>query len=147
MVVEPMIPLQSPCQRPLRAGRPKLGIRRTTVLLLAVSLVAWAACDKVPLTAPTGSTITLHVNPTTVAASGSADVTAVVLESGGTNVQNGTQVSFYTTLGTIEPSQGQTRNGAVTVKFRAGAQTGDAGITAVSGAATLTAAVTITVTS
>jgi len=145
MLDEPMIPLLSSCHRRLWAGGLTRRVRRAAVLLPVVSLLAWAACDKVPLTAPTGSTITLFVNPTSVEAYGSADVTAVVVESGGTYVHNGTQVLFFTSLGTMEPSEAQTRNGSVTVKFRAGSQGGDAVITAVSGAATLAGSATITV--
>jgi hypothetical protein len=140
-----MIPLLSSCHRRSWASVSTLRARRTAVLLLARSLVAWAACEKVPLTAPTGSTITLSVSSTSVAANGSVDVTAIVFESGGTTVQNGTSVWFTTTLGSIEPSQAQTRNGTVTVKFRAGTQTGDAEISAASGAASLSGTVTITV--
>jgi hypothetical protein len=147
MLVDPMIPLLPSCQRRPLADRPMPRVHQTALLLFAVSLVTWAACDKVPLTAPTGSTITLQVSSTSVAVNGSVDVTAIVLESGGVTVHNGTTVWFTTTLGSFEPSQAETHNGTVTVKFRAGTQTGDAQISAVSGAATLSGAVNVTVTS
>jgi hypothetical protein len=120
-----------------------LRVRRAVVLLFVLPLVAWAACDKVPLTAPTGSTMTLQVSSASVAVDGSADVTAVVLESAGTTVHNGTTVWFTTTLGSIEPSQAETTNGTVTVKFRAGAVIGDAEISAISGTATGSRTVTV----
>jgi hypothetical protein len=143
----PMIQPLSSCQRIPPMSRPMLGVRRAAVLFCAVPLIAWTACDKVPLTAPTGSTITLQLSSTSVAVDGSVDVTAIVLESGGTTVHNGTTVWFTTTLGSIEPSHAETHNGTVTVKFRAGTQTGEAEISAVSGGATLSGAVTVTVTS
>ncbi len=92
------------------------------VLLIVASVLTWAACDKAPLTAPTGSTITLFVNPAVILTNGTANVTAVVLESSGTPVQNGTLVSFYSNIGAIDPADAQTFNGRVTVKFRAGLQ-------------------------
>ena len=122
-----------------------LGMRHAAVLLLVMALVPSAGCDKVPLTAPTGSTITLYVNPTLVALNGTAEITAVVLESSGYAVQNGTLVSFATSLGSIDPPDSQTRNGRVTVKFSAGLQAGDAEISASCGAAKLSSAAKITV--
>jgi hypothetical protein len=140
-----MIPSLMSRRRRSRPAVLTIGVRRAAVLLLAVPLVAGIGCDTVPLTAPTGSTITLHVNPASVAANGSADITAVVTESGGTAVQNGTLVSFFSSIGAIQPPQGQTRNGSVTVQFQAGLQTGDAVISATCGAATLAGTATITV--
>jgi PKD repeat protein len=53
----------------------------------------------------------------------------------GTPVQNGTLVSFTTTIGRIEPSEARTHNGQVKVRFIAGGQSGQATITAFSGGA------------
>ena len=53
----------------------------------------------------------------------------------GTPVQNGTLVSFTTTIGRIEPSEARTSNGQVRVKFISGGQSGTATITAFSGGA------------
>jgi Bacterial Ig-like domain (group 1)/PKD domain len=53
----------------------------------------------------------------------------------GTPVQNGTLVSFTTTLGRIEPREARTHNGEVRVKFIANGQSGTAQITAFSGGA------------
>jgi hypothetical protein len=53
----------------------------------------------------------------------------------GTPVQNGTLVSFTTTIGRIEPSEARTTNGQVRVKFIAAGQSGTATITAFSGGA------------
>jgi len=104
-------------------------------LLPVVLAVLAAACDKVPLTAPTESTIQLFATATSVPSTGSTDIVATVTESGGTPVQNGTVVSFTTTLGRIEPSEARTSNGRVTVKFTADGRSGTATITAFSGAA------------
>jgi adhesin/invasin len=50
-------------------------------------------------------------------------------------VQNGTLVSFTTTVGRIEPSEARTHNGQVTVKLIAGGASGTATVTAYSGGA------------
>jgi heat shock protein HslJ len=107
-------------------------------LLVALASLA-ASCDSVPLTAPTQSTIVLFANANNVALHASADITAIVNESGGTPVQNGTVVTFSTTLGTIDPSDARTHNGRVTVKFNAGGLSGTARISAFSGPANATA--------
>jgi large repetitive protein len=61
--------------------------------------------------------------------------TATSTTGAGTPVQNGTVVSFTTTIGRIEPAEARTNNGQVRVRFMAGAQSGTATITAFSGGA------------
>lgn len=100
--------------------------------LLTLPLVM---CDKVPLTAPTGSTVTLTVNTTALPLDGTAQLTAVVVEASGTAPQNGTTVTFTSTLGAIEPREAGTSNGLATATFRAGSTGGTARIGAISGAA------------
>jgi adhesin/invasin len=99
-------------------------------------LVTSAACDKVPLTAPTGAKVTLFSNTTIVPVNGSAEITATVIESGGTAVQNGTVVTFTTTIGTIDPGEARTRDGKVTVRLNAGGRSGRAIVRAFSGGVT-----------
>ena len=53
-------------------------------------LAGIAACDKVPLTAPTESTILLFANGSSVPLTGGVDLIATVTEKPGTPVQNGT---------------------------------------------------------
>jgi len=89
----------------------------------------------VPLLAPSGSTITLTAAATTLPLNGSTDIIAQVLEAGGTPPQDGTLVTFTTTLGSIQPPEAETRGGRVTVKFNAGSQNGTATIVATSGGA------------
>src|SRR5574338_373038 len=87
-----------------------------------------AACDKMPLVAPTGTVITLFANNTVLAVDGSIEITAYAIAGGaqpstgggttggtggtttgagatpgqGTPVHNGTRISFTTTLGRVE---------------------------------------------
>lgn len=131
------------------------GIALVTLLALPFALIS--ACDKVPLLAPTGSVITLLAGTTTVSLNSEITIIATVIENGtapagtgtgtgtgtttttrtgaGTPVQNGTLISFTTTLGRIEPSEARTHNGQVSVRFISGSASGTATITAYSGGA------------
>ena len=114
-----------------RALRPVLAIG----LVLIVSLIT-AACEKTPFTAPTGSSITLTTSTNAIAAGGSATIIAQVLESAGTPPHSGTQVTFTTTLGVIEPSTASTdSSGRATVTFRPNGANGIAIVSASSGGA------------
>jgi hypothetical protein len=133
-----------------------------------IGLLAFSsACDKVPLTAPGGTVITLFATANSVPLNGEIEIIATAIENGttastpttpttpttpgtpttptaptstsstgaGTPVQNGTLITFTTTLGRIEPADARTTNGQVRVRFITGAQSGTATITAFSGGA------------
>ncbi|MBI2834380.1 MAG: Ig-like domain-containing protein, partial [Acidobacteria bacterium] len=119
---------------------------RTACILVVFGVCALsAACDKVSLLAPSGSTITLFATNGVIPVSGTTEIIATILELPGTPVQNGTLVTFTTTLGSIQPHEARTNNGKVTVRFEAGPQSGTAKIGAVSGGAKLTAEIEIKV--
>ena len=131
--------------------------RRSLLALLALPLALVAACDKVPLLAPTGSVITLLAQTSTVSLNSEVVIIATVIENGqaagptgtgsgtgtgtttrtgaGTPVQNGTLITFTTTIGRIEPAEARTHNGQVTVKLITAGTSGNATITAYSGGA------------
>ncbi len=104
------------------------------LLVLLVVCATWA-CEKVPLTSPTGSTISLSTNSNIVPVNGSVEVTATVTESAGTAVQNGTTVIFTSDFGRMDPAEAKTQNGRATVKFVASGQSGTVKVNAYSGAA------------
>jgi len=111
-------------------------LRRTSALVasLAGAALLTVACEKVPLLAPGGSTITLTAAATALPGNGTTDIIAQVIEAGGTPPHSGTLVSFTTSLGTVQPSQQETDvSGKVVVKFVAGGTSGTATITALSG--------------
>jgi hypothetical protein len=108
-------------------------ISRSAFLGTLLAALAASACDKVPLLAPTNTTIRLVSSVGVLPLSGSTDITAVVIESAGTPVQNGTVVTFTSSLGNVEPREARTQNGQVTVRFTAGSQSGTATISAFSG--------------
>src|SRR3954452_14878706 len=88
-------------------------------LVASVSIVA-VGCQKVPLLAPSGSTITLSVATTALPVNGSTQLIAQVIEASGTPPHSGTEVTFTTSLGTIEPSTASTdSSGRVVTTFKA----------------------------
>jgi hypothetical protein len=106
-------------------------IRGTLIVAIALA----AACDRVPLLAPTGSTITLSAGTRVLPSGGSTELTAFVMEQSGTPVHDGTVVRFSTSLGSVSPVEAETRNGAATATFLAGTASGIAEVRAISGGA------------
>src|SRR6478672_8783963 len=107
--------------------------------LVALLVVAAAiSCDKVPLLAPTQSTVNLQINTTVVPVNGTAEVLATVTEQAGTPVHNGTTVTFTASFGTVQPAEAQTEGGIARTTFHAGSQSGTAKVGAFSGAARAT---------
>src|SRR5262249_959599 len=78
---------------------------------------------------------TVIENGTTATTGGGSTVTPTSRAGAGTPVQNGTVITFTTTLGSIEPSEARTHNGQVTVKLITTSGGGQANITAFSGGA------------
>src|ERR1700730_7513975 len=97
-------------------------LRRVSTLfaVLAGSALVTASCSKVPLLAPSGSSIVLTVTATALPLNGTTQIIAQVLEASGTAPQDGTLVIFTTSLGSIQPPQVQTKGGRVTATFNAG---------------------------
>jgi large repetitive protein len=149
---------------PQSARFDRLGWVKLLTVLTPLSVIWLAlACDKVPLLAPTGSVITLFPVATMVPANGHVEIVATVIEQGvasaapttttpgtpttpttptatssagaGTPVQNGTLVSFTTTIGHLDPREARTQNGEVRTQFYPDGQSGTATITAYSGGA------------
>jgi hypothetical protein len=110
----------------------RTGTQRFASIGLVAALVT-VGCDKVQLTAPATSTITLSSPTRMLPTGGSTELSAQVLEQGGTPVQNGTTVRFSTNLGRVEPVETQTRNGFATTMFFAGDVSGAAEVKAISG--------------
>ena len=110
--------------------------RRTPALVASVlAAVSLGSCERVPLLAPTASTITVVSSRSVLPIAGTAQIIATVIEQSGTPPHNGTLVTFTTTLGTLEPREAETRNGQAVVTLHAGTRSGVATITAFSGGA------------
>src|SRR5205814_4218874 len=107
----------------------------TLVLAPAALFLIETSCNRVPLLAPSGSTITLTSATSVLPINGTATIIAQVVENAGTPPQAGTHVTFTTTLGTVQPSDATTDTaGRATVTFTA-PSSGTASISAISGGA------------
>jgi adhesin/invasin len=115
-------------------------LRSATLASLVAAVALSAACQKVPLLAPAGSTITLTTAASTLPINGSTDVIAQIIEAGGVPPHEGTRVTFTTSLGRLQPSEADTDvSGRAIVKFIA-TTSGVASITALSGGTSIAAA-------
>lgn len=113
---------------------PRLHHRLAGLVGVAGLAITTISCQKVPLLAPSGSTISLTTAVTVVPLGGSVDIVAQVIEPSGTPPQRGTLVSFTTSLGTLQPTEAETDTaGRAIVRFSAGNGSGTAVITALSG--------------
>jgi hypothetical protein len=104
-------------------------------VFLVLALAAAAGCGKASPTAPTGSTLTLAVNPVTIVSSvGSATATATLRRANGTP-DPGARIQFNTTLGSFNPSAATTDgNGVASSTLTGDGRIGTAKVTAFSGA-------------
>ena len=99
----------------------------------AAGVVGMIACEAVPLTAAAGTSIYLQANPPFVPANGGrALVTALLTEPAGTLVPDGTEVFFFTDLGSIE-ERVKTVDGIARTFFVSDSRSGTAHVVAFSG--------------
>src|ERR1043166_439229 len=107
----------------------------TLALLPVVFFIIEVACNRVPLTAPSGSSITLTTATTVIPVNGSATIVATVVENAGTPPQAGTHVFFTTSLGTIQPSDTTTDSAGRATATLTVPSSGTASVAATSGGA------------
>lgn len=130
--------LRTPTFPPMVAPRSKGALSWGMAILSLMAAVLGTGCDKVPLTAPSGASVSLSSSARILPINGSTEITATVIESAGTAVQNGTLVTFTTSIGSLEPSEARTHNGRASVRLLAGNRSGRAVIRAFSGSASNT---------
>lgn len=114
---------------------PMIRLYLLAVVTIAIVVIGEVACSQVPLTSPTGSTISITSDRDVLPLNGQSTLRAVVIESSGTPVQNGTVVNFTSTLGNVDPPEARTVNGIATAMFNAGSVSGTTTIHAFSGGA------------
>jgi len=108
-------------------------LARVAAVLVAL---AFSSCGQALLTAPNDSVMTIFVNPSFIAANGDTAVVSVhIIEPAGTLVPDGTVVQFFTTLGKIQ-EQAKTNDGVARVNLISDSRSGEAEISAFSGAVT-----------
>ncbi|MFN7971627.1 MAG: Ig-like domain-containing protein [Acidobacteriota bacterium] len=103
------------------------------VCLVATALVP--ACREADPTAPNESVLTISANPPTIPLTGTSRITVLAYRSDGIPVVDGTVIDMTTTLGEIEPKI-YTNKGVAAATFQGGTISGDATISASSGALT-----------
>ena len=108
-------------------------LSRISLVCAALVAIVAVACDTMPLTAPSGSALTISAGSTFVPTGGTTEIRAYVLEASGTAVQNGTTVHFSTNLGRVDPIDALTTNGYAVTTFMAGDSSGVADVSATSG--------------
>jgi hypothetical protein len=108
-------------------------VQVVVVLAIIAALGSNLGCNPVLMVAPPGTTIKVIVNPPFISAHGGVSViTAILIESTGVPVADGTVVQFFTNLGRID-EQGRTNDGVARVNLVADGRSGTATITAFSG--------------
>jgi hypothetical protein len=100
------------------------------VVFLALVL---SSCDSAPLLAPTQSTIFLTSSATRAPLNSQVEILATVQENSGNAVQDGTLVTFTSTLGTLSPRDATTVRGVARTTLLTGTTSGTATINAASG--------------
>ncbi len=104
--------------------------------LLAVCLMPWApACDRPTPVAPEGSTLTVTANPSKIEIFGSSQITILARKADGTPVNEGTEVSLSTNLGTIAELVRTDAGGVARATLEGDGRIGTATVQAFSGAA------------
>ena len=73
---------------------PASSASRLLAAVLSLAALVTVACEKVPLLAPTGSTITLTSATTALPVNGTSDLIATILESAGTPPHSGTLITL-----------------------------------------------------
>jgi hypothetical protein len=104
--------------------------------LLAVLMVPLApGCDKPTPVAPEGATLTITANPSKIALDGSSSITILARKMDGTPVNDGTEITLSTNLGTIEELVRTDAGGVAKATLIGDGRVGMATVQAFSGAA------------
>ena len=107
-----------------------------SLLLLGLGL----GCDSVTPIAPSDAILTITVNPTRIETAGQATITVLARKTDGFPVNEGTEITFSTTLGRIDPEVAFTdEQGRATTVLFGNNEVGLATVTAVSGSIEITA--------
>ena len=109
---------------------------RWLIVLLAAAVTA-VMCSKPTPVAPAEAGLTISANPTRIELGSTSEITVIARKGDGNPVNQGTEINFSTTLGTLSAVVAATNDrGVATVDLLGGNQVGDATVSASSGAAT-----------
>jgi len=114
----------------------KKALRWTPVLVFALLLAAGLACDNANPVAPSGTVLTISASPTQIALNGTATITVIGRQPNGNPLNQGTEIRFTTSLGTIDGIVPVDKDGVARATLHADRQSGTATVTATTGAGT-----------
>jgi hypothetical protein len=110
-----------------------MNYRAVAGLLLVVSLLPVAGCDKATPVAPAGTILTISANPSQVALNGRSTITVVGRKPDGNPLNPGTEVRLTAERGTIDSIVTTDSNGTATATFRADGRAGAVKVSAATG--------------
>jgi hypothetical protein len=104
-------------------------------LLLAVFvLLPVLGCDKASPVAPSGTTLSVSANPSSISLNGTSTITVLGRQPNGNPLNPGTEVRFSADRGSIDPLAAIQSGGVATATFHADSRSGTVHITAATGA-------------
>lgn len=106
-------------------------------------VVTLAGCERALVVAPTNARILLLASTNTLPLNSSTEISALVTDSTGAAVANGTLIVFSTTLGTLDPAETRTEGGRAVVRLIGGNVSGIATVNATSGSTAAAAPVIV----
>ncbi len=110
-------------------------MKRAALLALCALVPFSPACDRPTPVAPEGATLTITANPAKIEISGTSSITVLARKQDGTPVNEGTEVTLSTNLGTIENLVTTNSGGVALATLRGDGRIGTATVQAFSGAA------------
>jgi hypothetical protein len=110
-----------------------MNYRAVACLLLVVSLLPVAGCDKASPVAPTGTILTASANPSQISLTGTSTITVVGRKPDGNPLNPGTEIRLTSDIGTITSIVTTDSSGTASTVFHADGRTGTAKIMATTG--------------
>jgi len=103
---------------------------RPLLLIAALIVLSVLACGKASPVAPSGTTLSISANPSTVGLNGTSTITVIGRQPNGNPLNPGTEIIFSADRGSIDPIARIQSNGIATATFHADGRSGPTHITA-----------------
>lgn len=110
-----------------------MNYRAVACLLLVVSLLPVAGCDKATPVAPSGTVLTISANPSRIGLNGTSTITVVGRKPDGNPLNPGTEIRLSSDIGTITSIVTTDSSGTASAVFHADGRTGTAKVMATTG--------------
>jgi hypothetical protein len=106
---------------------------RPLLLIAALIVLSVLACGKASPVAPSGTTLSISANPSTIGLNGTSTITVIGRQPNGNPLNPGTEIIFSADRGSIDPIAKIQSNGIATATFHADGRSGTVHISAVTG--------------